>query len=140
MQDSQKWRNRNEVAPEAYPVRPADRLRTFGAGMNSDSPVAAPRIEALDALRGLIMLLMALDHSAYFVAGYHATEIWGLPVPVHASEFGFVTRLVGHVCAPGFFLLMGIGMTLFATSRRGRGWSEGRIARLGQPAVTVAFG
>jgi uncharacterized membrane protein len=33
------------------------------------------------------------------------------------------------LCAPGFFLLMGIGMTLFATSRRERGWSEGRIAR-----------
>jgi uncharacterized membrane protein len=97
--------------------------------MNSDSPVAAPRIEAVDALRGLIMLLMALDHSADFVAGYHATEIWGHPIPVHASAFGFVTRLVSHLCAPGFFLLMGIGMTLFATSRRERGWSEGRIAR-----------
>jgi uncharacterized membrane protein len=97
--------------------------------MHSDSPVAAPRIEALDALRGLIMLLMALDHSADFVAAHHATEIWGHPIPVHASEFGFVTRLVSHLCAPGFFLLMGIGMTLFATSRRGRGWSEGRITR-----------
>ena len=65
--------------------------------MNSASPVAAPRIESLDALRGLIMLLMALDHSADFIAGYHATEIWGIAVPVHASELGFVTRLVSHL-------------------------------------------
>jgi len=97
--------------------------------MNSDLPVVARRIEAIDALRGLIMLLMALDHSADFVAAHHATEIWGHPIPVHASELGFVTRLVTHLCAPGFFLLMGIGMTLFATSRRRLGWSESRITR-----------
>ncbi len=97
--------------------------------MNSPSPVAAPRIEAPDALRGLIMLLMALDHAAAFVAGHHTTEIWGLPIPQHPSALAFVTRLVSHLCAPGFFLLMGMGMTLFAASRRTRSWSEGRIAR-----------
>ena len=58
--------------------------------MNSGPPVATPRIEALDALRGLIM---ALDHSADFVAGYHSTEIWGQAVPVHSSDLGFMTRV-----------------------------------------------
>ena len=87
------------------------------------------RIDAPDALRGLIMFLMALDHAADFVAGHHATEVWGLPVPQHATALAFLTRLVTHLSAPGFFLLMGMGMTWFAASRRARGWSERRITR-----------
>lgn len=97
--------------------------------MSSTPAAAVPRIEAPDALRGLIMFLMALDHAADFVAGHHATEIWGLPIPQYTSALAFVTRLVSHLAAPGFFLLMGMGMALFAASRRARGWSERRIAR-----------
>lgn len=88
---------------------------------------AAGRIEAVDALRGLIMLLMALDHAADFVAGHHASEFWGVPVPEHPSALSFTTRLVTHLCAPGFAFLMGMGMMLFADARRARGWSEARI-------------
>ena len=36
------------------------------------------RLFALDALRGLIMLLMALDHANWFIAQKHSTgEYWG---------------------------------------------------------------
>ena len=34
-----------------------------------------------------------------------------------------------HLCAPGFFFLLGIGMTLLAAARRSAGWGEGRIGR-----------
>ncbi len=93
------------------------------------SAVRPNRILALDAQRGLIMVLMAIDHAAFFVAKRHPGEFWGLPLPEHPNWLSFLTRHVTHLCAPGFFLLMGAGIVLFAESRRQRGWSEARISR-----------
>jgi len=85
---------------------------------------------ALDALRGLIVVLMAVDHANYFVAQQHSSgEHWGGPFPAYADALSFVTRLITHPVAPGFSFLMGIGMVLFAASRRKRGWSEWAIVR-----------
>jgi len=90
----------------------------------------APRLVPLDALRGLIIVLMALDHANHFIAQQHSPgEYWGGPFPVYHSALPFLTRLVTHLVAPGFFFLMGAGMVLFADSRRKRGWSEWAIVR-----------
>jgi len=90
----------------------------------------APRLLPLDALRGLIMVLMALDHANHFIAQQHSPgEYWGGPFPAYDSALAFLTRLVTHLCAPGFFFLMGAGMLLFATSRRKQGWSKWAITR-----------
>jgi uncharacterized membrane protein len=86
-----------------------------------------PRFNALDAHRGLIMVLMAVDHASYFIARVHSAEFWGVTLPSYPNAFWFWTRWITHLCAPGFFLLMGIGMVLFAVSRRKAGWSENRI-------------
>jgi uncharacterized membrane protein len=86
-----------------------------------------PRLNALDAQRGLIMVLMAIDHASYFIARTHSAEFWGVTLPSYPNAFWFWTRWITHLCAPGFFLLMGIGMVLFAVSRRKAGWSENRI-------------
>ena len=87
------------------------------------------RLVALDAHRGLIMVLMAIDHASYFIARVHSAEFWGMALPIYSSMFWFWTRWVTHLCAPGFFFLMGIGMTLFAGSHLKAGWGEGRITR-----------
>ncbi|HME46331.1 MAG TPA: heparan-alpha-glucosaminide N-acetyltransferase domain-containing protein [Syntrophorhabdales bacterium] len=92
-------------------------------------PTKGPRLPVLDAQRGLIMVLMALDHASYFIARVHSLEFWGTSLPVYPNAFWFWTRWVTHPCAPGFFFLMGIGMVLFAASRREAGWQEGRITR-----------
>lgn len=92
-------------------------------------PVPRSRILSLDAQRGLIMVLMAIDHAAFFVAKRHPGEFWGLPLPQHPNWLSFMTRHISHLCAPGFFLLMGAGIVLFSDSRRRLGWSEARIAR-----------
>lgn len=82
----------------------------------------------IDALRGLIIALMALDHANYFVVGKGTPgEHWGGPFPTYADPLAFLTRWVTHPVAPGFFFLMGVGMVLLAASRRRKGWSSGRI-------------
>lgn len=90
---------------------------------------AAQRLVALDAHRGFIMVLMAIDHASYFIARVHSAEFWGIELPVYPNALWFWTRWITHLCAPGFFFLMGIGMIFFADARRQAGWEEGRITR-----------
>jgi len=87
------------------------------------------RLLSLDALRGLIIVLMALDHASYFIGKLHPAEFWGRPLPQYTDAFSFLTRFISHPCAPGFFFLMGTGMILFAASRRELGWPEKKIIR-----------
>ena len=87
------------------------------------------RLLSLDGLRGVIMIFMALDHANYFITKIHPGEFWGVALPQYHSALEFLTRFVTHICAPGFFFLMGAGMVLFAESRENMGWSKGRIVR-----------
>ena len=90
----------------------------------------ASRLFAVDALRGLCIVVMALDHANHFVAQKHPPgEIWDGVFPVYYDALTFLTRLVTHLAAPGFFLLMGIGMLLFARTRGERGWGRWAIMR-----------
>lgn len=88
------------------------------------------RLLPLDALRGFIMLAMALDHANLFIAhGHPRSEMWSGSFPTYTDPLAFFTRAVTHLAAPGFFFLMGAGMILFAHSRHTSGWSRRRIAR-----------
>ena len=74
----------------------------------------APRIESVDVLRGIIMIVMALDHTRdYF--GDAAASPTNLAT---ASAALFATRWVTNICAPVFFLLTGTGAYL-SLRRRG---------------------
>jgi uncharacterized membrane protein len=86
------------------------------------------RLFPLDALRGLIIVFMALDHANYFIAQQHSSgEYWGGPFPTYNAAIPFLTRLVTHFSAPGFFFLMGVGMLLFTEARRNQGWNSWKI-------------
>ncbi|HPQ77482.1 MAG TPA: heparan-alpha-glucosaminide N-acetyltransferase domain-containing protein [Synergistales bacterium] len=87
------------------------------------------RLPELDAARGLIMMLMALDHTMELVCRKGFFEFWAMCVPDYGSLQAFFTRFITHTCAPGFALIMGAGMVFFATSRRSVGWEESRIIR-----------
>lgn len=86
----------------------------------------AKRLSALDIQRGFIMVLMALDHVVAFVYRYHPSEVWAGAWTRYSSWERFVTRLVTHLCAPGFFLLMGAGVALFLEARRRDGWTDSK--------------
>lgn len=100
------------------------------AGLHRHPGSSRPsRLIPVDALRGLIMIFMALDHASYFVARVHTSEWWGIPLPRYQSALAFLTRFVTHPCAPGFFFLLGLSMVFLAESRRRLGWTDGRIRR-----------
>jgi uncharacterized membrane protein len=88
------------------------------------------RFIPLDLLRGLIIIVMAIDHASLYILKTHPLEIWNSSVAGYFSNSGaFLTRFITHFCAPGFFFLMGAGMILFASSRKKKNWSHGRIIR-----------
>lgn len=67
-----------------------------------------PRIESIDVVRGVIMILMALDHTRDFFgnSGLNPTDPATTTIPL------FFTRWITHFCAPVFFLLTGTGAYL----------------------------
>jgi uncharacterized membrane protein len=87
------------------------------------------RFSAVDALRGLIMIFMAIDHTNAFVSRQHSSEYWNGAISTYDTSFAFFTRWITHLCAPGFFFLMGAGIYWFASSRQDAGWTQGQVAR-----------
>ena len=91
---------------------------------------AGGRALALDALKGVIMVVMALDHTRSFLMKYDGVkEIWYAPATYNPQIWDFVSRYVSHLAAPGFFFLMGMGIVLMAESRRKVGWDDDKVFR-----------
>jgi uncharacterized membrane protein len=130
---SPRWSRYGTHAGAQADIRPKENA-TINESPNTDTSHDASgkssRVLAVDALRGLIMVFMALDHASLFVAQKHsAGEYWGGAFPVYHDALAFLTRLITHPSAPGFFFLMGVGMVLFAHSRQERGWTRLAIIR-----------
>src|ERR1700733_10341087 len=69
--------------------------------------VKRARLESVDLLRGVIMIIMALDHTRDFFGQP------GSPTNLATASIAlFFTRWITHFCAPVFFLLTGTGAFL----------------------------
>ena len=69
---------------------------------------AHPRIESVDVVRGIVIILMALDHTRDFFGDLTADPT----AMATTTPALFFTRWVTHFCAPAFFLLTGTGAAL----------------------------
>ncbi len=75
-------------------------------------PRPTPRLESIDLLRGLVMVVMALDHVRDNLMPL------GDPVDLATTDPAlFFTRIVTHYCAPTFYFLAGIA-AYYASRRR----------------------
>jgi uncharacterized membrane protein len=81
-------------------------------------PKPVPRLASVDILRGLVMVIMALDHTRDFLS----YQRFAPEDMAHASAALFFTRFITHFCAPVFSLLAGTGA--FLATRRGKSLPE----------------
>src|SRR6202007_1359498 len=73
--------------------------------MNSSSNTY--RIASVDILRGIVMVIMALDHTRDF---FHSSAMTANPLdPATTTPILFFTRWITHLCAPLFVFLAGSG-------------------------------
>jgi uncharacterized membrane protein len=69
---------------------------------------ARQRVTSVDLVRGIVMILMALDHTRDYFSNlrFQPEDL------SKATPFLFATRWITHFCAPTFFLLAGVGAAL----------------------------
>lgn len=69
------------------------------------------RLSSIDAARGLVMLLMLVDHvrESFYIHAQVSDPVSVVSTPADL----FFTRLCAHLCAPVFILLTGLGASLF---------------------------
>src|SRR5215203_2191637 len=68
------------------------------------------RLDAIDIIRGGVMILMVLDHTRQFV---HADGLTGHPLDLATTTVPlYLTRWATHLCAPAFVLCAGLGIGL----------------------------
>ena len=98
------------------------------------SPISQPvhgsaRLQSIDALRGLVIVIMLLDHVRETFFLHHQV---GDPMDVAATPPDlFFSRLLAHLCAPVFVFLTGLSAWLYGAKAGSRGATAAFLAKRG---------
>ena len=82
-------------------------MKKLSRDMSDTPPTMRIRLESVDVVRGVIMIIMALDHTRDFfgIPGQSPTNL------ATATAALFLTRWVTYFCAPVFFLSRALART-----------------------------
>src|SRR5256886_13798502 len=109
---------------------PESNVAPQGAGPVNPEPTkpARRRIDSIDLLRGIVMVIMMLDHTRDFVH-YGALQFDPLDLSKTNTAL-FLTRRITHFCAPVFVFHAGTGSYLqFARGKSKRDLSRFLVTR-----------
>ncbi|MEC3907579.1 heparan-alpha-glucosaminide N-acetyltransferase domain-containing protein [Tamlana sp. 2201CG12-4] len=77
--------------------------------------IKSTRIESIDILRGVVMVIMALDHTRDY---FHYGSFFSDPTNLETTTpFLFFTRFITHYCAPVFICLAGTSAYLYGSKK-----------------------
>lgn len=77
--------------------------------------IKTSRIESIDILRGVVMIIMALDHVRDY---FHYDSFFGDPSNIETTTpILFFTRFITHYCAPVFIFLAGTSAFLYGSKK-----------------------
>src|SRR5215510_8651088 len=94
------------------------------------------RLGCVDMLRGLVMVIMALDHVRWFFTNAYSFDPTDL---TRTTASLFFTRWITHFCAPVFVLLAGTGSFLSASRGRTKKNLAGFLLSRGLWIVLIDF-
>ncbi|AYG44572.1 DUF1624 domain-containing protein [Pseudomonas sp. Leaf58] len=95
------------------------------------------RLQSIDALRGLVILFMLLDHvRETFFLHRQVSD----PMAIDTTEPSlFFSRTLAHLCAPVFVLLTGLSAWLYGEKHQGRGDVSAFLFKRGLFLVVLEF-
>lgn len=99
--------------------------------MNDTVDKSLHRIAAIDWMRGIVMILMALDHASGF---FNQGRIFADSILLYESgsllaSDQFLTRWITHICAPTFIFLTGVSIAVSNAQRLQQGMPQAVIDR-----------
>lgn len=116
-----------DQSAQAPTISPDMRGRKHAASMDTNQAAltrtGALRLDAIDLLRGLVIVLMVLDHVRDYV---HAPAFVFSPTDLAQTHpLLFMTRWVTHLCAPTFVFLAGVSIFM----QRANGKAPGELSK-----------
>jgi len=94
------------------------------------APKLSARIACIDWMRGLVMVLMIIDHASMAFDGTHVAKdsaMYPDATTVALPAAAFFTRWITHLCAPTFVFLAGAALAISVERRADRGVSASNI-------------
>ena len=88
--------------------------------MTTAAPFYRNRIGSIDLLRGIVMVIMAIDHTRDFL---HNDSVLHDPLDLSTTTpFLYFTRWITHFCVPTFVLLAGVSAYLVGSTQLSSQW------------------